>query len=241
MNKLEEKFELKTYQCNEFGFIKLRTLFDYFQELASDHADKLGLGYEACLEKNCAWVCAKYHVVINTLPKFKDIISVQTWPSKFSGPTGIREFLVKDSDENILIKAVSQWVMIDLNRLRPTIVQNMFDCSKIEFGEDQNIVLEKLPLQTENKIITQQTLRYDDVDVNHHINNAVYIALAEDSLFDSKKENIKISELSVDFKKSALLSDKIVNIKANIETNHADFTISSQDNITDFARINIKF
>lgn len=241
MNKLEEKFELKTYQCNEFGFMKLRTLFDYFQELASNHADKLGLGYEACLEKNCAWVCAKYHVIINKLPKFKDIISIQTWPSKFSGPTGIREFLVKDSNENTLIKAVSQWVMIDLNRLRPTIVQNMFDCSHIEFGEDQGIILEKLSSQTETTITTQQTLRYDDVDVNHHINNAVYIALAEDNLFNNKKENIKISELSVDFKKSALLSDKQVNIKANFETNSADFTISNQDNTTDFARINMKF
>ena len=89
--------------------------------------------------------------------------------------------------------------------------------------------------------VVQETLRYDDVDVNHHINNAVYIALAEDNLFNNKKENIKISELSVDFKKSALLSDKQVNIKANFETNSADFTISNQDNTTDFARINMKF
>ena len=65
--------------------------------------------------------------------------------------------------------------------------------------------------------------------------------IIETELPGIKKENIKISELSVDFKKSALLSDKQVNIKANFETNSADFTISNQDNTTDFARINMKF
>ena len=71
MLKFSEEFELKTYQCNQFGSMKLKTLFDYFQELAGDHADKLGLGYEECISKNCAWVCSKYHVIIDKLPQLK--------------------------------------------------------------------------------------------------------------------------------------------------------------------------
>ena len=67
MLKFSEEFELKTYQCNQFGSMKLKTLFDYFQELAGDHADKLGLGYEECISKNCAWVCSKYHVIIDKM------------------------------------------------------------------------------------------------------------------------------------------------------------------------------
>ena len=239
MSKLQEKFEIKTYQCNEFGELKLRNLFDYFQELASDHADKLNVGFKQCLEKNCAWVCAKYHVIIEKLPTFKDTITIETYPSKFIGPTGIREFRVTNEKNETLINAVSQWVLIDLIRLRPLIVQNIFDCTKIELEESLEIPLDKLSSTENYTSNTIKDLRYDDVDVNHHINNAVYIALAEDTLF-KHNEKCKIKEISVDFKKSAVLSDEKVLIKSNITNETANFTISKQDSTCDFAVINFK-
>ena len=237
---LEEKFQIKTYQCNEFGTIKLRHLFDCFQELAGDHADKLGLGYEECLKKNCAWVCSKYHVVINKLPKFKDEIIIQTWPSKFVGPTGIREFLVKNINGEILIKAVSQWVIIDLVKLRPLIAQNVFDCASLAEGNEVGLELKKLPVITDYNNKKIENLRYDDVDVNHHINNAVYVALAEDALFDIVG-NCQVREISIDFKKSAVISDKVVSVKSFVNGNIADFSISKDDDSADFARVNIVF
>ena len=239
MGKLQENIEIKTYQCNEFGSMKLRHLFDCFQELASDHADKLGLGYEECLKKNCAWVCAKYHVLIDRLPKFKDKITIQTWPSKFVGPTGIREFLVKDENDNVLIKAVSQWVIIDLVRFRPLIAQNVFDCASLAEGDEVGLSLDKIAPMTENNFIKKESLRYDDVDVNHHINNAVYIALLEDVLFEKFGQDVKVKEISVDFKKSAVLSDKEVLIKSLFDENIADFTVSKGDDTVDFARVNM--
>ncbi len=236
---LEERFQIKTYQCNEFGKMKLRHLFDCFQELASDHADRLGLGYEECLKKNCAWVCAKYHVLINKLPKFKDKIIIQTWPSKFVGPTGIREFLIKDENDNVLIKAVSQWVIIDLARFRPLIAQNVFDCASLAEGDEVGLSLDKITPMTENNYMKKESLRYDDVDVNHHINNAVYIALLEDVLFDKFGKDVKVKEISVDFKKSAVLSDKEVLIKSLFGENVIDFTVSKEDGSVDFARVNM--
>ena len=240
MSKLQEKFEIKTYQCNEFGKMKLRHLFDCFQELASDHADRLGVGYEECLKKNCAWVCAKYHVIIKKLPKFKDLITIETYPSKFVGPTGLREFKVMDESGNILITGVSQWVLIGLERLRPLIVQNIFDCSKIELEKSMEIALDKIPATEEFNFEELKDLRYDDVDVNHHINNAVYVSLAEDALFKKIGKEFDVAEISVDFKKSALLSDKKVLIKSFIDNEKCDFTIMKEDSLTDFARINVK-
>lgn len=240
MSKLQEKFEIKTYQCNEFGKMKLRHLFDCFQELASDHADRLGVGYEECLEKNCAWVCAKYHVIIDKLPKFKDKITIETYPSKFIGPTGIREFKVFDDNGNILIKGVSQWVLIGLERLRPLIVQNIFDCSKIELEESMEIPLDKMGSVESYNFEEMKDLRYDDVDVNHHINNAIYISLCEDALFENLKQEFDVSEISVDFKKSAVLSDKKVLVKSLFVDKNCDFTIAKDDSSVDFARINIK-
>ena len=238
MSKLQENFEIKTYQCDEFGKVKLHYLFDYFQEMASDHADRLGVGYEECLKKNCAWVCAKYHVIIDKLPKFKNKITIETYPSKFIGPTGIREFKILDENGNILIKAVSQWVLIDLNRLRPLIVQNVFDCSKIELEESMEIPLEKIAAVEKYDFQELKDLRYDDVDVNHHINNAIYITLVEDILFENIKEEFDISEISVDFKKSAVLSDKKVLVKSLIDNKKCDFTVAKTEESVDFARIN---
>ncbi len=240
MSKLQETFEIKTYQCNEFGKMKLRQLFDCFQELAGDQADKLGVGYEECLKKNCAWVCAKYHVIIDKLPKFKDKIIIKTYPSKFMGPTAIREFKVMAENGDLLIKAVSQWVLIDLNRLRPLIAQNVFDCSKIELEPSMEIPINKLDAIEKYSDESLMNLRYDDIDVNHHINNAIYISFAEDALFKNISKEFDIKEVSVDFKKSAVLSDKQVLVKSKFIEKDFDCAITKVDGSVDFARINIK-
>ncbi len=241
MLKFSEEFELKTYQCNQFGSMKLKTLFDYFQELAGDHADKLGLGYEECISKNCAWVCSKYHVIIDKLPQLKTKISIETWPSKFIGPMGLREFIVKDAENNVLVKAVSQWVMVDLVNFKPVNIKSMFDCSSIQFGESLGVDLEKLSIDISDEFCTSEILRYDDVDVNHHVNNAVYISLIEDNLFKKLNSDFNISDIVVDFKKSAILSDDKILVRSNIVGNSSNFLLSNNDKSIDFCLAKIKF
>ena len=100
--------------------------------------------------------------------------------------------------------------------------------------------LKKLPVITDYNNKKIENLRYDDVDVNHHINNAVYVALAEDALFDIVG-NCQVREISIDFKKSAVISDKVVSVKSFVNGNIADFSISKDDDSADFARVNIVF
>ena len=147
---------------------------------------------------------------------------------------------VFDDNGNILIKGVSQWVLIGLERLRPLIVQNIFDCSKIELEESMEIPLDKIGSVESYNFEEMKDLRYDDVDVNHHINNAIYISLCEDALFENLKQEFDVSEISVDFKKSAVLSDKKVLVKSLFIDKNCDFTIAKDDSSVDFARINIK-
>lgn len=118
----------------------------------------------------------------------------------------------------------------------------MFDCSKIEPGEELGITLDKiLPMSNEDVQVVEHSLRYDDVDVNHHINNAVYVALIEDSLMRKIKDEYIVNEVSVDFKKSAVLSDEKVLVKSKFGEDSADFTVSSVDGKVDFARVNVKY
>lgn len=77
----EDKFIVRTYECQSNGNIKICALMQYLQEIASVHADELGFGNTWLNEINGYWVLSNIRLEINLLPKWNDEVIIRTWPS----------------------------------------------------------------------------------------------------------------------------------------------------------------
>lgn len=203
------------------GNLKLSSIFTYFQDIAGLHAENLGMGRKVLYEQyGVIWVLVRIRVDIIKYPKWKDIITVETWPQE-PGRIGFdRDFLIKDKEGNILVKAVSTWVVIDLEsrKLRktksvftgypPTIKERAIDCK-----------LGNLKSKGQLEIAYKRTVRYSDIDINEHLNNAKYLDFIMDSfsLEEHKKFNIKSIEIS--YSNEALPGDTINIYKDTFEIN----------------------
>ena len=77
MEKFVKEYNLRTYECDKNGYIRIVTLFNILQDMADSHASDLGLGMEYCLSKGFAWVGANYHVKINRMPKTHEYIKIE--------------------------------------------------------------------------------------------------------------------------------------------------------------------
>lgn len=236
MEKYSKTYEIKSYECDKNGVLRLRTLFNLFQDMADEHADKMGLGYHFCIQKQIGWIGAGYHVQINRLPKWEDKITLYTWPSKATPVMGIRDFQMIDAEGNVLVNASSQWVLVDLNRMRPVAIAKHIEGYEIveERALDTSFEAIETVEKNANEIIIP--IRHDDIDINNHVNNAVYPTVCLDGVSDEFMNAHALNEVQISFKKPAVFGNKI-RLKSSysgLKTHHQLF---NDQNETEFARV----
>ncbi len=240
MEKYAKVYQVKSYECDVNGVLRLRTLFNYFQDMADEHADKMGLGYHFCIERNIGWIGGAYHIQINRLPKWEEDVTLYTWPSDATPVTGIRDFQMVDKNGHILVNATSQWVLVDLTRMRPLpITKHVGEYELIKERALTSSFPAITPPETySNEIIVP--VRTDDIDINNHVNNAVYPTLCLDGVPAEVKGQKAISEIQVSFKKPAVLSDKIL-IKSAADSQNSIHQLFNETGSTEFARVALKW
>lgn len=212
MKRYKKEHTLKVYEVTCFGDLKLLGLFNILQEVASEHADLLGIGYKACCSARVAWVAASYRVDIKRLPKIGEKIYIETWIANCLAVTSQRCYQIKDEQGNILIEGLTNWALIDIKTLRPVVItKNLkIDTSEID-GEKLPFSDEKIRLLQPEKVDCESHFlsRFDEMDTNHHINNAIYPTWAAESLPADWQEKNVPTEVQINFKSQTKAFEKI--------------------------------
>ena len=123
---LAKERRLKTYQCDRYGFLRPVSLMNKLQGLAGTHAEMLGAGRETCASQNIAWVLTHMFVDIPDIPRAEEMLTYSTWPSVTGPVRSERDFLIKDEKGKVKLRAISQWVLIDLHTRRPARISDYF-------------------------------------------------------------------------------------------------------------------
>jgi acyl-ACP thioesterase len=178
----EDKFIVKTYECQADGDIKIVSLMHYLQDAAALHAEQLGFGFGRLNEMDSYWVLSNLRIEIVRLPKWDDEITLKTWPSGYNRLVATREFVGKDRDGRELFRAGSQWMILDKKKNRP---KNLFhlDLSLPKTGT-KAIPGNLKRLEPKNGYIEveQVLVPYSSIDLNGHVNNTEYVRWGIDAL-----------------------------------------------------------
>lgn len=237
MEKYEKSYEIASFECDEYGYLRLRCLFNLFQDLADTHANIIGVGYNYCKQNHLGWVGGAYHVQINKMPTWRDRVVLKTWPSKATAATAIREFELTDAQTgDVLVRASSQWVLIDATKHRPVCVApHLQHCEPItERSVDTSFA--KLPPLERTDITIVQTVRVDDIDLNHHVNNAVYPSWVLDALPPDFTMRRRLAELQIQYKYPVQKGDSIC-VKSQMDENIGLHVITNGSSTLEFARV----
>ena len=231
---LKNKYRLRSAECDRFNQMRLRSLFNLFQDMADLHAEKFGFGYTFCLENHMTWVGTGYHLKINRLPKRDEEFILETWHAGSQIMTARRDFELKDLNGNVLVAAYSNWALIDLNKKRPVIIQ--------KYVSDETLIKQKAIDSDLKKVVLPEVmgkgiflqLRKDDIDINQHVNNAVYPSLILDGLDNDFLTNHMLKELKIQFKTGAVEENEVA-IFSKIEDNSTYHLIASPTKEIEFA------
>lgn len=204
-----EQVQVKSYEADADGNLRLHVLFHYFQEIAGNHAASITVPYEELKRLGLFWVLVRIKVGIVRLPRWRDVVQLSTWPKGVDGLLALRDFRMTDEHGTPLIVATSAWLLLDTVRYRPqrmSVLPFHWPLNEHEHALEERLEKlkrpERLPERFEKKVMRT------DLDVNRHVNNAEYVRWILDS-FDAHPPGL-LKTVQVNYLEEAVLGDIIV-------------------------------
>lgn len=210
VEKFSRDYQIRTYECDKNGDLRLVTLMNIFQDMADSHATIMGLGLDFCLKIGMAWVGSNYHLRIKKLPSLHEQITVITWPAVEKKLGAIRDFQVFDRQGEAIITASSQWILIDAIKKRPLGLREHLPQYSVAQGRSMPELFElKLPEAERTDYRCEFNVRFDDIDINNHVNNAVYPLWASEAVSKDFRLAHTPEIVEIAFKKECHLGEKV--------------------------------
>ena len=239
IGKYTKEYQIRTYECDKNSNLRLVTLMNIFQDMADEQAALLGLGLEFCLSNGKAWVGSNYHLQISRMPKLHEEITLTTWPAVEKKLGAIRDFLVTDALGNEIIRASSQWILIDVAKKRPISLRDNLPQYQVISDRvmAENFDSRLNDIEREDYRLSFN-VRFDDIDINNHVNNAVYPLWASEALPIEFRQSKELKEIEVSFKKEGLYGEK-VEVVTQINGNETLHKILAQADGRELSRVRI--
>lgn len=203
-------FPVHYYEVDRFERSSPMAILDYLQEVATLHAYELGFGFDHILKENKAWVLNRWSLQMERYPRFRDEISIQTWPSSLEKVTGTREFRILDAQKIQIGCATSRWAYIDLAKRRPTRAP-----VKDEYMayRDPTRVLDdpfgEIPLPVTAGHQSDVTVHRFDLDSLEHVNNVRYVQWMLEGVPADLLDNCELATLEIIYRKEIGLDDVV--------------------------------
>lgn len=206
----ESSFKVRAFEVDANDRIKVSAIIDYFQDAASNDAERLNFGYTNFVPKGLIWVLSWAKFEFIRYPKFMEEVKIQSWGKKQHKLYSIRDYLLLDSNDEIICRGTSAWLLLDSKTHRPKILTQIFPEITMHSSKDALADLpEKINSSYSIKVIYKTMIRYSDIDLNQHANNAKYIEMMLDCFNIDYHSNHSISFLVVSFTAESKFGDEI--------------------------------
>lgn len=204
-----ETFRIRSYETDELDRVSVRALCQYLQEAASHHARRLGVEAMEHEGRSLSWVLARLRLRLDAMPSWGSELTITTWPSDVDRLYAYRDFKLEQEDGPIGA-AVTHWLLIDLETRKPVRIPEQV--SGIELPERERALPEpdRRPQAPDAPTLVETFSAHRFlIDVNQHVNSAVYLDWALETIPEGVWTSHRLSELDVLFRAEARKGDRI--------------------------------
>ncbi|KAI3416981.1 Acyl-[acyl-carrier-protein] hydrolase [Psidium guajava] len=235
-----QNFSIRSYEIGADRTASIETLMNHLQETALNHVKTAGLlvdGFGSTPEmskRNLIWVVTKMQILVDRYPSWGDVVQVDTWVCG-SGKNGMRrDWHVRDvKTGETLTRASSVWVMMNkhtrrLSKIPEEVrgeIEPYFLGSPPVVAEDSR-KLPKLDECTADFVRSGLTPRWNDLDVNQHVNNVKYIGWILESAPLPILETHELSALTLEYRRECgrdSMLQSLTSLSSNGIDDHENF------------------
>ena len=190
------------------------------QEVSSNHADHLGIGYHQMVTSNMVWVLSRMKIYFCEFPTLDEPVFIETWPR------GVQQKIFCTRDYKLFsplgkpyAAATSAYLIIDPVKRRmllPNSLVQTIPANEGIYAVDE--LLERIATPDEFQQETLVTAEYSDVDLLGHVNNARYIEWICDSFPQAQYQKARLDWLQINYNNEVKPGEQIA---LRISSNHA--------------------
>jgi acyl-ACP thioesterase len=247
MNELfqfEKEYSVNVYETDPDGILSPASLFNFMQDIASDHAEKLGFGREDLMKHNWFWVLSRMYAEIEQWPKWKDTIILKTWPNGTDKLFALRNYEVKFKDGRPVARGTSSWLVLDTSTRRIQRPESALSHFKRNFEPLESPLRYAAKLEpAEGETLDSDSFRVkiSDLDINLHTNNVRYLHWVNDTYnLDFTMKNSPKS-VEINYLSESLFNEEIY-IKTSAENNNDGYynhSVFRKDDGKELCRVKI--
>ncbi|MBN1456415.1 MAG: hypothetical protein JW912_01015, partial [Sedimentisphaerales bacterium] len=157
-------------------------LMDLLQDIAAEHAARIGIGVEDLAEKGFVWFAARFHIKIKRIPRWQEQLKIQSWLSGRQKLFALRDIRIIGRDEQQIVSASSAWLVIDVENKRPQRPDRSL--GQVPCCEKRVIetTFDELPEPTTVSIEKEFEPVFNMIDANDHVNSTAYLMWAIETM-----------------------------------------------------------
>lgn len=226
------------FQVDQHHSIRLSSLFQLFQEAAIHHANQWKIGTSIMAEKGESWILSRVAMQLDRYPKLDETVTVQTWATRLTQFKGFREFRIIVGADTIG-RVSSLWLYINIAKKAfskiPSEIEQAFPVrpDDIYFASLDRL---RLPKPEQESPTTSISLRYTDIDGNHHVNNAAYMDLLQTALYHQTLDT-RPHRLEMQFAREISPDAGIVDVQLEPGDEKTVFGVRTTDQVAAFGRL----
>ncbi len=162
--------------CDREMKLSIPDLFAQFMDIATLHAEQLGVGANALVSRGISWITVKTKVRILRRPRLLETVTLSTRPLVPEKVRAVREYRM-EQDGELLAEGKTEWAVIDLTtgRLRP--MEGVFDAA-LELAAEPAYpepFARIKPDFSDGETLGTWRVRSTDIDFLGHMNNIAYL------------------------------------------------------------------
>ncbi|MCR5370404.1 MAG: acyl-[acyl-carrier-protein] thioesterase [Clostridium sp.] len=194
-------------ETEEDGSLSVRAMMNYLQDCSGFQSEDAGVGVRYLSGIHRAWFLYSWNIVIDRMPVLGERIRISTWPFRFRGVFGYRNFTISDEQGNYLVRAESVWFFVNTDTGAPEKAPEEETLPYGPMGErlDMPESPRKIRVPDLGEDMDPVTVMLHHLDTNHHVNNAQYVEMARECL----PEEFRIFRICAEYRRAAVLGDVI--------------------------------
>ena len=251
---IEKTYFLSASDTNAEGLISLTSLTSNIIDIATDHANLLGIGNPSMEDMNAGWILSRLTIDLEESPKVNCNYVLKTWIEDFNRHFSARCFSISSPEGKVYGYFRTIWLVIDAKthknlglshfNLSPEMI--LGDKAPIPMQEKHFPILDMKQEPSGKSIKATHspfyyTFKYCDLDFYRHVNTVRYVTLLlnQYTLKEHDETRVKRIELSFLHEASYGMETKLLRSDSKEDSLLSSFQLSdnSNDNALLFARV----
>ena len=171
---------------NDEGTFRLSILMQMMQQIEDGQCEDFGLGQSFLKEMNLTWFYVNaYYAFHRPFPSLGEDVILETWMHPAKGIRFLRENAYYTAD-GLWGSSSGEWLLVDRDTRKPAKPQDVITAGNLVLPQAQRSELKKPAgmrrlragtSRPEGEPVLKYTVQTQDIDLNEHLHNTIYIEL----------------------------------------------------------------